>query len=128
MSFHETRLVFNWFGVYLNDSFLICSDCRLSQDDNVLEVIHLREGFVIPARTHQRLLGLIRRMIYAIDGKINEEEPAADTGRKIRPPTKRSVIEKCKQELVQLFVTAIFPGPTADVIAIRQNCYFTNER
>lgn len=100
----------------------------MSQVNENVDVIHLRNGVVISKWTHERLLRLIHKIIEIIDGNMNEEECATETRRKTRPLSKTAAIEKVKQELVQRFIAATFPGPTADVIVVMETCPFTESR
>lgn len=101
--------------------------CFLQAGERV-EVIHLRSGFVITTRAHHALKRVIGDLIRSIDDEdykaagVND----ADSERLLRE--KKARIYHAKRKLVQLFVSAIFPGPTADIIVAEKRCPFTNER
>jgi hypothetical protein len=83
---------------------------------------------VITKRAHETLKDVIRDLIDAIDDEAYEAPGLGKTRRLGLVKDRRARINEGKIRLVEHFVSAIFPGPTADIIIVAKQCVFTNER
>jgi hypothetical protein len=93
-----------------------------------VDVIHLRNGFVITKQAHDDLKTIIRDLISCMDDERHEAPGLKKTERDHLQKTRRSQMLDGKVKLVERFLSAIFPGPTADIIVMSKQCPFTNER
>jgi hypothetical protein len=93
-----------------------------------VEVIHLRNGFVITKQAHDELKTIMRHLISWIDDDRHEARGLKKTERSELEKKRKVQLRDGKVKLVERFMSAIFPGPTADIILISKQCSFTNER
>jgi predicted RNA-binding protein with RPS1 domain len=99
-----------------------------TQGGELVDVIHLQNGFVITKRAHDDICGIIRDLILSIDDKGHKSPSLKKTERLRLSKNRRSRINDGKVKLVERFISAIFPGPSADIIIVSKHCPFTHER